>query len=218
MAEKRYAVKAIFGPTIQGEGSLTGRETSFLRFAGCNVWDGRPETRAASACPYCDTDFVGGDKLTKSEIVAKLAELTPIGGMVTVSGGEPLLQLDYPLAESLSRLWKVAVETNGTKPIGHDLRHLLHVTCSPKVPPESMALRECNDLKVLWPHPDPRITPEAFDDFPATDRWLQPVNHGDTLDLANVASTLAKVYELNARDARPRWGLSLQLHKVIGVE
>ena len=218
MPRKWYSVKSIFGPTIQGEGTLTGQVTSFLRFAGCNVWDGRPETKASSACPYCDTDFFGGDKMTKQQIVAALGDVTPKNGMVTISGGEPMLQLDYDLLDTISRFWRVAIETNGTKPISHDMRHLLHITCSPKVPYSQMKVRYCDDLKVLYPHPNPEMSPESFHDVQAKSRWLQPINHGDSLDQSNVAKTIEKLYELNAREGGPLWSLSLQTHKVIGVD
>ena len=68
----RYQVKAIFGPTLQGEGLHAGAPCVFLRLAGCNAWDGRAETRANSACPYCDTDFRGGELLDMEEIVLRL--------------------------------------------------------------------------------------------------------------------------------------------------
>lgn len=216
---KRYAVKKIFGPTLQGEGSLTGAVTLFLRFAGCNVWDGRSESKAASACPYCDTDFLGGDRLTADGIVERLLALAPAGGLVTVSGGEPLLQLDRELALAIKAAgFHIAIETNGTKHLALDVAvHVEHVTMSPKVPPSEVALGGCDDIKVLFPHPDHRITPEAFDAFPARARYLQPVNGPSLVDDAAVDATIKKLYELNA-SSPGRWRLSLQLHKVIGVE
>lgn len=214
---RTYAVKEIFGPTVQGEGSLTGTVTHFLRFAGCNQWDGRAETRAASACPFCDTDFFGGTKMSAEAIVEALAD---IGGAtwVTVSGGEPMLQFDAELASALRAAgFKIAIETNGTKHIGLVLGALIdHVTMSPKVPPEEVRLSVCDDIKVLVPHPDPRITPEAFQNFYATRRYVQPVNNTETINGESVARALAACYELakNGHD----WRLSLQLHKVIGVK
>lgn len=215
---KLYAVKSIFGPTVQGEGSLAGAVTAFVRLAGCNVWDGREETRARSACPYCDTDFVGGDKLTSQELVSRVAALVEPGTWVTVSGGEPLLQLDAELAGALAGAgFRVAVETNGTRSLPLSVAvHVSHVTMSPKVPPSEVRLTACDDVKVLTPHPDPRITPEAFDAFPARQRFVQPVNGRDTVDRGSVEVALAKCYEM-ARRGRD-WRLSLQVHKVIGVE
>lgn len=215
---RRYAVKSVFGPTVQGEGSLVGAVTAFVRLAGCNVWDGRPESRASSRCPYCDTDFVGGEHLTAAEIVGRLRALLPAGGLVTVSGGEPLLQLDEGLAAALrDEGFRLAVETNGTRSIGVGLASLIsHVTMSPKVPPGEVRLGACDDLKVLVPHPDPRITPEAFDSFPARQRWCQPVNDPRDLTPASVALALEACYRM-ARLGRD-WRLSVQLHKILGVE
>lgn len=214
---KTYTVKRVFGPTIQGEGSLTGAVTTFVRLAGCNVWDGRAETRAASACPYCDTDFVGGTRMTAAEVVVAVAATgLGDGGWVTVSGGEPLLQLDAELAGALRARWKVAVETNGTRPL---LAEVDHVTCSPKAPPSGIVLDRVDDLKVLYPHPHSGITPEAFDAdlrFVGAARWLQPVNEINDLDPLAVSVTVAKLCAM-ARGSS-RWRLSLQLHKVLGVE
>ena len=216
---RRYKVKEIFGPTIQGEGSLTGTVTTFLRFAGCNMWDGRAESKAASACPYCDTDFVGGTMMTAAEIVDVIAATgLADGGWVTISGGEPALQLDEPLAEMIRRRWKAAVETNGTRPV---LAVVDHVTMSPKTGPRTTTVGQLDDLKVLWPHPDPTITPEAFDADPRFDgaaRWLQPVNEIADVDPLAVAKTMAKLVDIATTDGRKRWGLSVQLHKLIGVQ
>ncbi len=215
---KTYAVKAIFGPTVQGEGSLVGAVTLFLRLAGCNVWDGRPETKAASGCPYCDTEFRGGERLTADEVVARLKELAP-GGLVTVSGGEPLLQLDRDLALVIKGAgFLIAIETNGTRALPLTVAvHVDHVTMSPKVQPSEIALGACDDIKVLFPHPNPAITPEAFDSFPARSRYLQPVNGVGDVDPVNVARTLDKLYSLNARTPDRPWRLSVQLHKFLGV-
>src|SRR5688572_13187770 len=57
---RRYLVKEIYY-TLQGEGANTGRAAVFCRFAGCNLWSGREEDRAAAICQFCDTDFVGVD-------------------------------------------------------------------------------------------------------------------------------------------------------------
>lgn len=219
MTARRYAVKSIFGPTVQGEGSLTGAVTLFLRLAGCNMWDGRSESKAASRCSYCDTDFVGGEMLTAEEICTRLMRLAPAGSLVTVSGGEPLLQFDADLAATLSGSFRLAIETNGTRALPFLVaRHVDQVTCSPKVPPSEMKLAACDDIKVLFPHPNPAITPEAFADFPARARYLQPVNGVDDVDPVAIAATLRKLYELNRAAPERPWRLSVQLHKLLGVE
>lgn len=212
-----YMVKSIFGPTVQGEGSLTGTVTHFLRFAGCNMWNGREADRASSQCPYCDTDFLGGERLEVDAIVERLCAL-PRCDWVTISGGEPLLQLDEELAIALRRVgFKLAVETNGTRALSLGLAAALdHVSCSPKVPPEEIKLTACDDLKVLWPHPNPKITPAAFRTFTATHRFLQPINGHDSLDTETVKRATAECFSLCAQGSA--WRLSVQLHKVIGVE
>jgi len=116
--DSTYRVKELFGPTIQGEGLHAGMPCVFVRLAGCNAWDGRPESRAASACPYCDTDFRGGSAMDLATLMAGLTALLPAVPMGCVlSGGEPLLQADAQLLAALgaSFAW-VDVETNGTRP------------------------------------------------------------------------------------------------------
>src|SRR5207302_6227797 len=118
-----YAVKEIFY-TLQGEGALTGRPAVFCRFAGCNLWSGREEDRAAAVCNFCDTDFVGidgtnGGRYADADMLADaVAELWPAGEadrFVVCTGGEPLLQLDRPLIDALhARDFEIAIETNGT--------------------------------------------------------------------------------------------------------
>lgn len=214
-----YMVKDIFGPTIQGEGGLAGVVTSFVRLSGCNMWDGRAETKAASACPYCDTDFVGGERLTAAEVVARVigTGLKP-GSWVTVSGGEPLLQADVALLRALrAEGFLIAVETNGTRVLGPLAQYIDHVACSPKAPPEALHIEHVDALKVLWPHPDPRITPEAFDAWaPArnAELYLQPINDVDDIDPVTTAQAINKLVKLEPG----RWRLSIQLHKFLGVK
>lgn len=217
---KKYAVKSIFGPTLQGEGSLNGTVTVFVRLSGCNMWDGRPETRAASQCPYCDTDFFGGDKMEAHEIVDRIRQLAPPPTFVTLSGGEPLLQVDDNLCATIKMAgYRIAIETNGTVRLHPRMRPLVdHVTCSPKVEPSKMILSDCDDLKVLFPHPNPNISPEAFADFPAATRYLQPVNGDNELDLGSVAKCLEKIYQLNETRTHSEWKLSLQTHKILNID
>ena len=221
MGRRKYSVKKIFGPTLQGEGSLVGEVTAFVRFSGCNMWDGRPQTKGSSRCPFCDTDFFDGDLLTAEQIVDQLKLLLP-HGWVTLSGGEPLLQLDYDLADSLVHAgYRLCVETNGTRLLSHDVKHLLsHVVMSPKVPRDEVRLKECDDLKLLFPHPDPRITPESFADFPAKQRFLQPINKSESYDLVNIRRTMTKLYDMNTeRDLdADGWRMSTQAHKALGIE
>lgn len=204
---KTYMVKNIFGPTIQGEGSASGTVVHFVRFAGCNMWDGRPETRAQSQCPFCDTDFRGGERLTIQEIITKLRNLGSVQNIV-LSGGEPALQANVDLIAALqANKYIVHIETNGSRvlPDGID-----HVTCSPKRPREELKIEWAHDLKLLFPPIKQGLEPEAFLDFPAENKFLQPVD--DVNSEANLKATIAKLYTL------PGWRLSLQTHKIIGVE
>jgi len=210
---RTYVVKSIFGPTLQGEGSLAGRRTLFVRFAGCNAWDGRASSKATSLCPYCDTDFLGGERMSAVDIVERLRAIGRDGDLVTLSGGEPTLQVDSALVDALVGAgFTLAIETNGTKAIPADVRARLHVTLSPKVPRVDVALDDCDDLKVLVPHPNPAITPEAFATFPARSRWVQPVNGVDDLDAASVARAVEAAMSLPGD-----WRLSMQLHKIARI-
>lgn len=212
---KTYLIKEIFGPTIQGEGGMTGTVTHFIRFAGCNMWSGRPEDREKSRCPYCDTDFFGGERFTAQEIIDTLRQL-PKAKWVTISGGEPMLQFDKELCQMLqAEGWLVAIETNGTKAIEFPIDH---ITVSPKVPMIALGQHWANTLKVLYPHPDPDMTLESFDAYVALDRYIQPIidvpMFGDdpTIYKTNLEKTLQKVYEKEGR-----WKLSPQVHKILGV-
>lgn len=148
-----YKVKEIFGPTLQGEGQHAGRSCLFVRLSGCNAWDGRPENRAESACPYCDTDFFGGEALNIEEITKQLAALhadpSRIGCVLT--GGEPLLQADMFLLEALGEMFAwVDIETNGTQ-LCPERPANVFVSCSPKrIPLQEIRLKP-NWWKILIP-------------------------------------------------------------------
>src|SRR5690348_10618105 len=97
-----YAVKECF-LTLQGEGVQAGSRAVFLRFAGCNLWSGREQDRAAAECRFCDTDFVGtdgegGGKFASADQLADHVERQWGPGeerrLVVATGGEPMLQLD----------------------------------------------------------------------------------------------------------------------------
>lgn len=202
-----YAVKEIFH-TLQGEGAQAGRAAVFLRFAGCNLWSGREEDRETAACRFCDTDFVGGTKFADAQSLAgAVASLWPEGEdgrYVVITGGEPGLQLDEPLVNSLHELgFEIAVETNGTiaLPMGLDW-----VCVSPKAG-TALAVTAGHELKLV--HPQPGAEPELFESLGFRHWYLQPMDGAD-----HEASTEACVtYCLT----HPRWRLSLQIHKIIGI-
>ncbi|HEX2451304.1 MAG TPA: 7-carboxy-7-deazaguanine synthase [Gemmatimonadales bacterium] len=210
-----YSVKEIFY-TLQGEGAHAGRPAVFCRFAGCNLWTGREADRASAVCDFCDTDFVGTDgpgggkfatalELARAVDAAWPAALEAMDRkFVVCTGGEPLLQLDQDLVEALhSTGFEVAVETNGTQdpPAGLDW-----VCVSPKGRAE-LRLRSGDELKLVYPQAD--AEPSQFESLDFRHFFLQPMDGPDRE--ANTRATLA--YCL----AHPRWRLSLQTHKLLGI-
>lgn len=210
MGVKRYKVKEIFGPTIQGEGSHAGRVVLFLRLSGCNRWSGREVDRAASICHFCDTDFFGGTMMTAVEIIRDLEAKSHDVKHVVISGGEPLLQLDIDLVNNLMLAgFNIHLETNGS--IACPFQDVLfHVTMSPKQPMSETKLDWAHDLKILYPWIGEGISPEGFKEFYAESRYIQPL-----WGIAGNATTKFAVEEVLKR---PNYGLSLQLHKILGVQ
>ncbi|MDO1559663.1 7-carboxy-7-deazaguanine synthase [Brevundimonas sp. 2R-24] len=208
-----YAVKELF-LTVQGEGGQAGRVAVFLRFSGCNLWSGREQDRASAACDFCDTDFVGvdgegGGKFGSADELADAAAALWKGGkserLVVCTGGEPLLQLDPPLITALkARGFSIAVETNGTiaAPEGVDW-----ICVSPKGRNRVVQTRG-QELKLVFPQAG--VDPAAFEGLAFERFWLQPMD-GPARE-ANTAAAVA--YCL----AHPRWRLSVQTHKYIGVK
>lgn len=208
-----YSVKEIFY-TLQGEGAQTGRPAVFCRFAGCNLWSGREADRATAVCTFCDTDFVdtdgpgGGRFATAAALAAAVATAWPAGSdarrFVVCTGGEPLLQLDAALVQALhAEDFAIAVETNGTRlpPPGLDW------TCvSPKAGAE-LVLVQGDELKLVYPQAG--AEPERFETLAFEHFFLQPMD-GPARD-ANTEAALR--YCL----AHPRWRLSLQTHKLLGI-
>jgi 7-carboxy-7-deazaguanine synthase (Cx14CxxC type) len=210
-----YSVKEIFY-TLQGEGLQSGKPAVFCRFAGCNLWSGREEDRASAVCRFCDTDFVGtdgtlgGKYATAGYLAQQIASLWPADDLehrlVVVTGGEPLLQLDPPLLSALHQhRFRVAVETNGTiaAPEGIDW-----ICVSPKAGSRLVQFHG-NELKLVFPQVG--LEPDAldlnalrFDHF-----LLQPMD--GLLARENTAAAIAYCQE------HPRWRLSVQSHKLIGI-
>ena len=209
---RRYSVNSIFGPTVQGEGPLAGVVCHFVRLSGCNMWDGREQTKAASLCPYCDTDFLSHTMMTPEAIVERLGGLEPGAEWVWVSGGEPYLQLDSRLVGIIREAgYRVAVETNGTL-APRDTFSLDLVTMSPKLPPDQTVLTDVDVLKVLYPHPNPAIRPEHRPDVvgerdtihaPTDD--AQSRSHGST-----PAANLRLKPLLSARYVRSPWAAHIR--------
>lgn len=212
-ASRTYLVKAVFGPTIQGEGARAGRPCVFLRLGGCNAWDGRPSTRAASACPYCDTDFRGGEALDRTAIMARLDAVAPPGGALgcVLSGGEPLLQADANLLAALGdRFAWVDIETNGTRPCPPRPDNVA-VSCSPKAIRGEPVVVEPDSWKLLIPDQEAFLERALGSGAPV---YLQPVCPDAGPSGPGYRRHLARCLDLcYAHGCR----LSLQVHKYIGV-
>jgi 7-carboxy-7-deazaguanine synthase (Cx14CxxC type) len=205
-----YAVKEIF-LTLQGEGMQAGRRAVFLRFAGCNLWSGREADRAAAQCNFCDTDFVGtngvnGGRYEAEALAGKVAALWRRGPrpLVVITGGEPMLQLDAALIDALhGEGFEIAVETNGTLPVPANLDW---ICVSPKAG-TTIVQRAGDELKLVWPQPG--IDPEALAGWDFRHLLIQPMDGPD--QAAALAAAIAFVME------NPRWRLSLQTHKLLGL-
>ncbi len=207
-----YAVKEIFY-TLQGEGAQAGRAAVFCRFTGCNLWNGREDGRADAVCRFCDTDFVGvdgegGGRFADADGLAGAIAATWRGErgapFIVFTGGEPLLQLDRALLDAVhARGFTCAVETNGTRPAPAEVDW---VCVSPKAG-APLELTRGDELKLVYPQVG--MDPAAMEGLAFDHFWLQPMD-GE----ARVENTRAAVaYCL----AHPRWRLSVQTHKVIGI-
>ncbi len=212
-----YAVKEIFY-TLQGEGGQAGRAAVFCRFAGCNLWSGREEDRAQAVCRFCDTDFVGtdgtgGGKFATAQALAEAvrSHWPTLNGasaqgrpLVVCTGGEPLLQLDSPLIDALhAQGFEIAVETNGTQPIPPGLDW---VCVSPKAGSELVATAG-DELKLVFPQPG--AMPAQFEHLAFRHFFLQPMD--GPLREQHTQAAVAHCM------AHPKWRLSLQTHKLLGI-
>ena len=212
-----YSVREIYY-TLQGEGARTGRPAVFLRFAGCNLWSGREQHRADAVCRFCDTEFVGtngpggGKFATPRDLADAVARTWPVAAAhrnryVVCTGGEPLLQLDRAAIKALHAAgFEVGVETNGTiaAPPGIDW-----LCVSPKGS-APLQQRSGDELKLVYPQVEDDAQPERFESLAFTHFYLQPLD--DTERQANTRSAID--YCL----AHPRWQLSLQTHKLLGID
>lgn len=212
-----YSVKEIYY-TLQGEGAHTGRPAVFLRFAGCNLWSGREEHRAEAVCRFCDTEFVGtdgpgGGKFeTPRELAAAVARTWPGDAgngvpYVVCTGGEPLLQLDSALIDALhEESFEIGVESNGTLPAPDGIDWLC---VSPKGA-APVVQTSGDELKLVYPQPEDEAQPANFTAMAFDEFFLQPMDGPDI--------------EANTREAieyclaHPRWRLSVQTHKVLGID
>ena len=214
-----YAVKEIFY-TLQGEGAQAGRAAVFLRFSGCNLWNGleRDRERGSGGCSrWCDTDFVGTDGagggrfVSANELADAVAQKWPESEsqlvtrpMVVCTGGEPLLQLDSALLEALhARGFFVALETNGTRPVPSGVDW---ICVSPKAGTE-LVQKQGNELKFVYPQPG--FEPKQFEALAFDHFILQPMDGPGRA--RNTTSALQFCM------SHPRWRLGLQMHKLVGI-
>lgn len=205
-----YAIKEIY-KTIQGEGAQSGRTAVFVRFSGCNLWTGREKHRESAVCQFCDTDFVGTDGLNGGSYSAKklLEKIELTWGeaenrLIVFTGGEPMLQLDKILVEKCKKLgFEIAIETNGTIAIEFDIDW---VCVSPKHGSE-LVVKEGNELKVVFPQLGQNL--DDFLDLSFDHLFLQPMDGNDGQE--NTVKTIQYCLE------NPKWKLSIQQHKLIGM-
>jgi len=211
-----YTVKEIYY-TLQGEGANTGRPAVFLRFAGCNLWTGREADRSSAVCQFCDTDFVGIDGInggkypTADDLADAVSAEWPAtprrqaqGPFVVITGGEPVLQLDSALIQALhAKGFEIAIETNGTieAPPGLDW-----ICVSPKAS-ASLIQTSGDELKVVYPQEG--MTLESFERLDFDHFFLQPMDGPDVEQNTELATRYCLEH--------PRWRLSLQTHKLLGI-
>lgn len=211
-AQTIYLIKEIYY-TLQGEGAHAGRPAVFCRFSGCNLWSGREEDREKAVCTFCDTDFrgtdgPGGGRFQAAELAQRIKDEWPEGQtvppFVVCTGGEPLLQLDDELIAVFHQYGiQVAIETNGTLPVPEGVDW---ICVSPKAG-STIVQTSGHELKLVYPQSD--ALPERFADMAFDHFYLQPMDGPSVQE--NIQKTTA--YCL----AHPKWSLSLQTHKMIGI-
>jgi organic radical activating enzyme len=220
---RTYSVKDVF-LTVQGEGFHAGTRAVFLRFAGCNAWSGRDEDRqrdTAKACcaAWCDTDFLGGEKMDSTEVADRVRQAWnhPSVGCVVITGGEPSLQLDQDLVDALhERQMRVHVETNGSRELPSRVEW---ITLSPK-PPLPVVLHWAHEVKVVVPAVDP-LPYERY--AQPGKRFVAPLDSAGPgrrhLEGAGLVPRYEPAYAaaVDFVMANPTWRISIQEHKLLGV-
>lgn len=211
-----YSIKEMFY-SLQGEGANTGRAAVFCRFSGCNLWSGREDDRKGADCDFCDTDFVGTDgeggaKFMDAQTLADAVEqFWPMGGpegegqrFVILTGGEPGLQVDQVLVDELrTRRFEIAIETNGTIELPQGIHW---VTVSPKGQAQ-LKVMQGNELKLVYPQAG--VAPGNFAEMPFDHLFLQPMAGPTEQQNAKMAVQYCRRH--------PKWRLSLQTHKLLGI-
>jgi 7-carboxy-7-deazaguanine synthase (Cx14CxxC type) len=212
MEPMTYSVKEIFY-TLQGEGTHAGRPAVFCRFSGCNLWSGRESDRATAVCKFCDTDFVGtdgelGGKYDNEELAQRIDSLWPVthaaSKFVVFTGGEPLLQLDKALIDSIhARGFEIAIETNGTVDVPEGIDW---VCVSPKMG-SILKVKRGNELKVVIPQE--RQSLADYESLQFEHFYVQPMDGPDAERNTRLAIDICK--------NNPKWKLSIQTHKLLQI-
>jgi len=206
-----YRIKEIYF-TQQGEGSNTGRDFVFVRFSGCNLWSGKEKNRKSAICQFCDTDFYGTDGInggvySAKQLIKKIKSLwisRDDNIAVVLTGGEPLLQVNDELVAALKQEQiYIAVETNGTLDAPD---HIDWICMSPKANTE-IKLKKGNEIKVIFPQES--LDPEKFSLFDFSEFYLQPMDSNKYQENLNATITYCQ--------KNPKWKLSLQTHKILGI-
>ena len=206
-----YRIKEIYF-TQQGEGSNTGRDFVFVRFSGCNLWSGKEKNRKSAICQFCDTDFYGTDGInggvySAKQLIEKIKSLWVSRDnniAVVLTGGEPLLQVNDELVAALKQEQiYIAVETNGTLDAPD---HIDWICMSPKANTE-IKLKKGNEIKVIFPQES--LDPEKFSLFDFSEFYLQPMDSNKYQENLNATITYCQ--------KNPKWKLSLQTHKILGI-
>ena len=206
-----YSIKEIY-KTIQGEGAQSGQSAVFVRFSGCNLWSGKEKHRDDAICKFCDTDFVGtdgvnGGKYSIETLITKIQELwdSEEEAYVVFTGGEPMLQLDQKLITACKEVnFITAIETNGTIKIDFDIDW---ICVSPKAGSE-LLVNKGNELKVVYPQDEFDL--KSFETLSFDHFFLQPM---DSKDKINNTENAIKFCLKN-----PKWKLSIQQHKILGID
>ena len=206
-----YRIKEIYC-TQQGEGSNTGRDFVFVRFSGCDLWSGKEKNRKSAICQFCDTDFYGTDGInggvySAQQLIEKIKSLWVSRDdniAVVLTGGEPLLQVNDELVAALKQEQiYIAVETNGTLDAPD---HIDWICMSPKANTE-IKLKKGNEIKVIFPQES--LDPEKFSLFDFSEFYLQPMDSNEYQENLNATITYCQ--------KNPKWKLSLQTHKILGI-
>jgi len=212
--------------TLQGEGARSGRASVFMRFSKCNLWNGRESGRAAALCQFCDTDITGidgenGGVYSPSALLELALKLWPAGsdGMpyVVFTGGEPALQLTDSLVAAFKEAgFETAVESNGTLPLPENLDW---VCISPKGKSE-VIIKQCDELKLVFPQDD--LQPEQVNHISASHYFISPMAHfGETRGGEDESSGMIVRENMQAATQyclqHPKWRMSLQTHKLMGI-